>query len=110
MRVDYELESVYMDAAEKVNLGREFCSECGKYCYSEREAGHIINLNKRHHCNDHLGKVKKIPKRKYWCYSCGQFHLTSMPYYKSENMNAKWEERFYRKENQNEKKSNKKLA
>ena len=64
MRVDYELESVYMDVSEKVNLGREFCSECGKYCYSEREAGHIINLNKRHHCNDHLGKVKKIPKKK----------------------------------------------
>ena len=44
-----------------------YCGECEKRCYSEREAGRILNGLKLHRGSDHLGKQKELPRRKYWC-------------------------------------------
>jgi len=51
---------------------RERCS-CGKLCYTEREAGGIVNrLRTRHRrCGQ-----DDIPRRAYKCDVCGMYHLT----------------------------------
>lgn len=67
----------------------ELCPVCGKRCYSERDAGRILNSLKRHHSNDHLGHNKEVPRRKYFCHDCGCFHLTHMTKYYSEDERQK---------------------
>ena len=63
----------------KDGFGREIrCESTGKICYTEREAGEILNMPKRHsHSNE-------IPKRKYFCEKCGCYHLTHQTFYKSD--------------------------
>ena len=61
----------------------------GKICYTEREAGAIINgahkgrSGYRHgdRVNNRAGR-KNIPKRKYFCLGCGMWHVTHYSYYK----------------------------
>ena len=48
------------------------CESEGKICYTETEANNALN-GAKHHGN----RVKKIPKRKYFCKKCGYYHLTS---------------------------------
>lgn len=72
---------------------RMICDETEKVCYSKREAGEIINGCKRHRGSDHLGRNKNLPKRSYFCRSCGCFHLTHEPFLKNENLQRKW--KFY---------------
>lgn len=50
------------------------CEETGKICYSEKEAGNLIRYFKTHKKN----AEKEIPKRSYFCRSCGTFHLTHL--------------------------------
>jgi hypothetical protein len=56
---------------------REICTETGKICYSEREAGTILNCSKKAH---NKSNHKKKLTRKYRCNACGTWHLTSMPF------------------------------
>lgn len=56
---------------------KDICSETGKICYSEREAGTILNQSKKAH-NKSSSKKRLI--RKYRCNACGTWHLTSMAY------------------------------
>ncbi|MCF0241390.1 MAG: hypothetical protein HUK25_02060 [Treponema sp.] len=72
-----------------------YCMETEKRCYSEREAGSILNSCRRHRTSDHCGRNKDLPRRKYWCNSCGHYHLTHTPYYTKDSRNAGWERRFY---------------
>ena len=51
----------------------------GKAC---REAREILSDAKR---RNHTRHSKVIPKRAYYCEVCGQWHLTSLPYYKTFN-------------------------
>lgn len=67
----------------------KYCPACGKRCYSERQAGYILNSLKRHHSNDHLGRNKEVPRRKYFCRDCGNFHLTHMSKYYTEDEREK---------------------
>ena len=72
------------------------CRDCGKICYSSREAGEIINSSKRHHRSDHLGRSKKYPRRKYFCSDCGYYHVTSMKAEYSEvSKSGNWDEHYY---------------
>ena len=72
------------------------CEDTGKICYSGREAGEIINSTKHHHRNDHLGRSKKFPRRKYYCNDCGYYHLTSMKAEYSESSKCgNWDEHYY---------------
>ena len=50
------------------------CKVSGKLCFTERAAGAVLNSFKHHHS----GRSKKnlIPRRKYFCKSCGFYHLT----------------------------------
>ncbi len=81
------------------------CAFTGKICYTEREAGIVINGCKKHVYlgNGRYGKnshgnsgTKAIPRRKYFCKDCGYFHLTHLPMYKRESLNYSWEAVFYR--------------
>lgn len=61
----------------------------GKVCYTEREAGNVINSAKKGRRGyRHGGPVnvrsgrKEIPKRKYFCRDCGMWHVTHFSYYK----------------------------
>lgn len=84
------------------------CDGCGKICYSSREAGEIINSSKRHHRNDHLGRSKKYPRRKYFCCECGYYHVTSMKAEFSEvSKCSNWNEHYF---NYSLKKKSKKSA
>lgn len=56
---------------------KEVCPVEGKICYSEREAGTILNYSKKSH---YKSSSKKRLVRKYRCNACGTWHLTSMPY------------------------------
>lgn len=60
------------------NLNYNYCFVCGKVCYSQREAGNIINSLKRHQSNDHRGRAKELPRRMYFCSDCGCYHLTHL--------------------------------
>lgn len=53
------------------------CSSTGKVCYSERDAGALINKYKKH-----KGRFasKKRPVRKYRCNMCNCWHVTSMAF------------------------------
>lgn len=61
---------------------RRYCN--GKICYSEREANTILHSCKRTtgHAPRRKSANKVIPKRKYYCTECRQWHLTHLPYYK----------------------------
>lgn len=72
------------------------CESSGKRCYNGREAGRIINACKRHRNNDHLGRNKDLPRRKYFCKECGSWHLTKMPRFDRESRECFWEVRYYR--------------
>lgn len=85
-----------------------YCGECEKRCYSEREAGCILNRLKHHRGSDHLGKQKELPRRKYWCKDCGHYHLTHLPKFSKESLNSRWENRFYL-EYETREKSNRKI-
>lgn len=71
----------------------KWCSECDKRCYSEREAGSILNSCKRHRNSDHCGRNKELPRRKYWCNSCGHYHLTH--YREWSSVDCTKEDKFY---------------
>lgn len=75
------------------------CEECdtrkannrhcgGKVCYTEREAGAVINSAKRSRSGIRRGERvnvrsgrQNIPKRKYHCPVCGMWHVTHYSYY-----------------------------
>lgn len=75
--------------------GYELCPVSGKRCYSEREAGRIVNSCHRHRSNDHLDRNKDLPRRKYFCPDCGTWHLTHLAIYDKDSYGADWETRFY---------------
>ena len=55
------------------------CKDSGKVCLTRREAGEILNSFRRHH--NHRTRTGERPCRKYWCKSCGFYHLTHLAYY-----------------------------
>lgn len=57
---------------------RQIC-QCGKRCYSFREARQVIAAAK---AMNHKSHVKTIPKRCYPCDICGMYHLSSKPDYR----------------------------
>lgn len=65
-------------------------TEC-KVCYTEREAGSILNNTSRH--NKFRGK--NIPKRKYFCAACGFYHLTHYKYFADDKKISYNERKFY---------------
>lgn len=70
------------------------CSVSGKLCFTERAAGAVLNSFKHHH----FGRSKKdqIPRRKYFCPSCGFYHLTHLTNHKARYMKSiiKWHKEF----------------
>ncbi len=79
------------------------CIFTGKICYTEREAGLVINGCKKHvHMgNNHWaksahGNSKAIPRRKYYCKDCGFYHVTHLALYDFGSQNYAWEEDFYK--------------
>lgn len=50
------------------------CPECGKICYTEREAGAVLNRARRR--KQYKGRKKYIPRRYYMCEYCGCWHTT----------------------------------
>lgn len=77
------------------------CSSAGKICYTEREAGIVINgckkhsyMGGRHWAKSSHGHSKSIPRRKYYCKDCGYFHLTHMALYNIDSRNYAWEDVF----------------
>lgn len=75
--------------------GVELCPVSGKRCYSEREAGSIVNSCHRHRSSDHLGRNKDLPRRKYFCSDCGSYHLTHLAKYDKDSYGAAWKAKFY---------------
>ncbi len=79
------------------------CTYTGKICYTQREAGMVINDCKRHRIfGRHSVKVgygnsKSIPRRKYYCKYCGYYHVTHLPLYDRDSHNYAWEEVFQRR-------------
>jgi|WetSurMetagenome_2_1015567.scaffolds.fasta_scaffold128020_3 hypothetical protein len=74
---------------EEPKKEKRYCPDCGKRCYSEREANSALKAAKRGTSTRMSGKTivirsgsKNIPKRKYFCKYCGTYHLTHLPYYK----------------------------
>ena len=65
-------------------------TEC-KVCYTEREAGSILNNTRRH--NKFRGK--NIPKRKYFCAARGFYHLTHYKYFADDKKISYNERKFY---------------
>jgi hypothetical protein len=87
------------------------CIFTGKICYTEREAGLVINGCKRHvyvgngrFAKSAHGNSKAIPRRKYYCKDCGFYHLTHLALYDFDSQNYAWEDAFYR-EFENKKKA-----
>lgn len=79
------------------------CMETGKICYTEREAGIVINKARKHFYEGHMkthkeqySKSKEIPRRKYWCKACGFYHVTHMSRYLGDERISYREEEFYR--------------
>lgn len=88
------------------------CVSTGKICYTEREAGIVINGCKKHVYleNGRFGKTshgngnsKSIPRRKYYCKECGFYHVTHLALYDFDSQNYAWEEDFYREYERNQK-------
>ena len=79
------------------------CSAEGKICYTEREAGLVINGCKKHFyvgnrrwVKSAHGHSKSIPRRKYFCRECGYYHLTHLALYNIDSKTCVWEDSFYR--------------
>lgn len=79
------------------------CIFTGKICYTEREAGLVINGVKKHHhvgngkwIKSNHGNSKNIPRRKYYCKDCGFYHVTHLALYDYDSQNYAWEDAFYR--------------
>lgn len=58
-----------------------YCEACGKICYTQRGASEALYSSKRHVYSRHNQTTKKrmskyTPQRKYFCQSCGYYHLT----------------------------------
>lgn len=93
------LKEVIMKTVEGNNIQ---CSYTGKICYTQREAGMVINDCKKHRFyGKHSVKVgfgnsKSIPRRKYYCKDCGYYHITHLPLYGRDSQNYAWEDVFYR--------------
>ena len=65
-----------MEQADKIDndfLATAPLGDCGKRCYTYRQAREIINYapKKARH-----GHYKSIPKREYWCPVCKAYHVT----------------------------------
>lgn len=81
------------------------CENSGKVCYTEREAGTVINNSKKHvHAGNHhwikagYSNSKNIPRRKYYCKECGYYHVTHLPLYDFDSQDGIWEEAFYKEQ------------
>ena len=71
------------------------CLKEEKVCYTEREAGIIINEARRHHFNCDDKRGKRIPKRKYFCRACGFYHVTHYTFYVDSHKENCLEQKFY---------------
>ena len=88
----------------KTNEGNYvMCVAAGKICYTEREAGLVINgckkhvyMGGRHWAKSSHGNSKSIPRRKYYCKDCGFYHVTHLALYDKDSQNYAWEDFFYR--------------
>lgn len=57
---------------------------CDKVCYSQKEAGQLVNAFRSRRRGDHKRKfswMNKIPMRSYFCKTCGAYHVTSLKHY-----------------------------
>lgn len=88
------------------------CIFTGKICYTEREAGHVINGCKKHYYAGHgrlvksaHGNSKAIPRRKYYCKDCGFYHVTHLALYDMDSQNYAWEDAFYKEYERRQKKA-----
>lgn len=59
------------------------CNRSKKLCLTIREAGEILNSFKHHQHNRRIKKDQR-PCRRYWCSSCGFYHLTHLAVYSME--------------------------
>ncbi|MCR5764747.1 MAG: ABC transporter substrate-binding protein [Treponema sp.] len=59
-----------------VNGNSIICEESNKICYTQKEAGFIINSCRRHGYKSWGLEQKNKPMRKYFCNSCGFWHTT----------------------------------
>lgn len=106
--IETENERYFMKTIEGENIR---CVFTNKICYTEREAGHIINGCKKHIYigNSHWAKQggytnsKNIPRRKYYCKDCGFYHVTHLALYDYDSQNGLWEEAFYKEFNKKNK-------
>lgn len=57
------------------------CFQEHKICYTEREAGSIVNDCKKHNYHSRGVGQKYKPMRKYFCKDCGFYHLTHLKSY-----------------------------
>ena len=88
------------------------CIFTGKICYTEREAGNVINGCKKHFYAGHgrwaksaHGNSKAIPRRKYYCKDCGFYHVTHLALYDIDSQNYAWEDAFYKEYERRQKKA-----
>ena len=51
----------------------DICSKTGKRCYSKEDAQYTVNLARKKHWRN---CAANIPKRVYYCKTCGAYHLT----------------------------------
>ena len=51
----------------------QICQKSGKRCYSKHHAQSVVNLATKKHWKN---KNSVVPKRVYFCYECGWWHLT----------------------------------
>ena len=81
------------------------CIFTGKICYTEREAGIVINGCKRHvylgqgrsgKSSHGTGSTKAIPRRKYYCKDCGYYHVTHIKNYRTDNQSPTKEDKFWK--------------
>ena len=66
------------------------CQDSGKVCLTVREAGMILN-SFRHHRSGRT-RTGNRPRRKYWCSSCGYYHLTHLAFFGEKKKQKKWAE------------------
>ena len=57
------------------------CFQEHKICYTEREAGGILNSCRRHNYSNWGVGQKYKPMRKYYCNECGFYHITHLKSY-----------------------------
>lgn len=60
---------------------KQIYCQTGKACYTEREAGIVINSARRRRYSDKSRWRKDIPRRKYYCTECGFYHVTHHAFY-----------------------------